>query len=171
MDKRGRLGRSGAVSYRLGRMQDLPQRHRVHRGTQRAGPRRSRRPPARGAGSPDDQPVASCTSAPFDGPAIRTRVSPASANHADNCALQGTQTACTRVRQHAKRVRQRRGGRQEPVLGGRFSFCRVRTKSACRAWTWGDVRTTLCVVLLCVLCVSVVIVFGNYVSPIKAMGT
>ena len=170
MDKRGRLGRSGAVSYRLGRMQDLPQRHRVHRGTQRAGPRRSRRPPARCAGLPDGLPVASCTSVPFDGPVIRTRVSLASADHADKCGLQRAQTASAQVRLHAKRVRQRRGGRQEPVLGGRFSFCRVRTESACWTWTWGDEINTLCVVLLCVLCVSVVFVFRGVPSPFRAVG-
>jgi len=168
--RRARAARTGVGSYRLGRMQNSPQRHRVHRGTQRAGPRRSGRPPARCAGSPDDQPVASCTSVPFDGPAIRTRVSPAWADHADKCALRGAQTACARVRQHAKRVRQRRGGRQEPVLGGRFSFCRVRTESACRAWTCGPVDKTLCVVLLCVLCVSVVIVFRGVSSPLEAVG-
>lgn len=168
---RVRPKRVKAVSYGLGRMQDPPQRHRENGGTQRAGPRRSGRPPARCASSPDGLPVASCTSVPFDGPAIRTQISLASADHTDKCALQRVPTACARVQLHAKRVRQRRGGRQEQVLGGRFSFCRVRTESACRAWNWGDVRITLCVVLLCVLCVSVVIVFGNYVSRIKAMGT
>ncbi len=130
-----------------------PQRHRGHRGTQRATQRRPRRSPTRFAGSAEDLPIALDAGRPIEAQAFSTRASPAWANQSDALKVRlkwhAPKPGCTRSVLGLKERRATRTGSWSSFL-----FETIADEVRVPGGTDDPAGTLLCVPL-CPLCLCV----------------